>query len=179
MGIIFNRNIVSLNSIELLFVEDSYNFPRPILAATVGSIYSSEELHLYNVHLKCCDGAINQERRATALSQIKEMLDLNYPSENIVVAGDFNENLSQDPQSIFFDFLGDINYHFTDLDIAYGDPSLWSYPSYPSHLDHILISNELFDNLTGVESVLLENCLENYLSDISDHRPLMISLLMK
>ena len=31
------------------------------------------------------------------------------------------------------------------MDIAYSSSSNWSYPSWPSHLDHILLTNELFD----------------------------------
>jgi hypothetical protein len=35
------------------------------------------------------------------------------------------------------------NYQFADIDIAEGDNAGWSFPSYPSRLDHIAISSEL------------------------------------
>ena len=31
------------------------------------------------------------------------------------------------------------------MNIALGPSSNWSYPTWPSHLDHILISDEVFD----------------------------------
>ena len=35
---------------------------------------------------------------------------------------------------------------FVDLEIAYGSSTNWSYPTWPSHLDHICITNELFQD---------------------------------
>ena len=48
------------------------------------------------------------------------------------------------------------NYLFTDMDIAQGNSNGWSYPSWPSHLDHILITNELFDNNPYVEVIRID-----------------------
>ena len=36
---------------------------------------------------------------------------------------------------------------FTDYSIAQGNSFQWSFPTYPSHIDHILVSSELFDNV--------------------------------
>ena len=42
-------------------------------------------------------------------------------------------------------FINDSSaYYFADSDIASGPSSNWSFPNWPSHLDHILITNELF-----------------------------------
>ena len=39
------------------------------------------------------------------------------------------------------------DYLFTDMEIASGSPLYWSFPGWPSHLDHILITNELLSFL--------------------------------
>ena len=70
------------------------------------------------------------------------------------------------------------------MDIANGPPSNWSYPSWPSHLDHILISNELFAEFYApnsvVQTILLDSYLDNgwdeYDENVSDHRPVALKL---
>lgn len=73
------------------------------------------------------------------------------------------------------------------MKIALGSINHWSYPSWPSHLDHIIISNELFNafnhNASNVQTILIEelmgNNLNNYLNIISDHRPVSLTLYLK
>ena len=55
-------------------------------------------------------------------------------------------------------------------------PDEWSYPDWPSHIDHILITNELFNHVNSVETLVLDNCQTSYLTAVSDHRPVMMSL---
>jgi hypothetical protein len=65
------------------------------------------------------------------------------------------------------------------MNIAEGLSFNWSYPSWPSHLDHILITNELFDEFSSssavIETIKIENFLQGgfnyYDSNMSDHRP--------
>ena len=60
----------------------------------------------------------------------------------------------------------------------------WSFPSWPSHLDHVVISNELFDEYENINSncntLVLDNFFSNgwldYNNYISDHRPVRLSL---
>lgn len=68
------------------------------------------------------------------------------------------------------------------MDIAEGDSEDWSYPTWPSHLDHLLLTEELFDELNDascvVESVKIDEYLDNgwweYENYVSDHRPVGI-----
>ena len=70
------------------------------------------------------------------------------------------------------------------MNIAYSSSSNWSYPSWPSHLDHILITNELFyeieNEVSSVETIRLEEYFYNgwseYENYISDHRPVGLRL---
>ena len=42
------------------------------------------------------------------------------------------------PNNVFENILNDSNnYRFVDLPIAQGNNSEWSFPNWPSHLDHI------------------------------------------
>ena len=76
------------------------------------------------------------------------------------------------------------NYLFTDMQIAQGSSLDWSFPNWPSHLDHILITNELFDEFNNNNSEILTIKIDNYLDggfnqydqNISDHRPVGLKL---
>ena len=84
-----------------------------------------------------------------------------------------------DNPNVFEPFLSKPNeYEFADYTIASGSPYNWSYPDWPSHIDHILITNELFSNYESVETLLIDNIYFDDYSDYesldSDHRPLLI-----
>ena len=77
------------------------------------------------------------------------------------------------------------NYLFADMDIAQGTSSGWSYPTWPSHIDHILITNELFDefenNSSDIQTIKIDDYFEGgwsaYDQNVSDHRPVALKLL--
>ena len=85
---------------------------------------------------------------------------------------------------MFQEFISDNgNYLFTDIQIAQGSSTNWSYPTWPSHLDHILVTNELFSDFqnpnSNVAVVRVDdymNSWNNYENNISDHRPVGLKL---
>ena len=67
--------------------------------------------------------------------------------------------------------------------IAQGNSIDWSYPTWPSHLDHILITNELFSDFQNFSSLVSVIRIDDYIggwnnyeSNVSDHRPIGIKL---
>ena len=84
--------------------------------------------------------------------------------------------------NIFLDNTAD--YRFTDLDIARGSSSDWSYPNWPSHLDHILINKNLFDEFADTDSHIETIKLDGYYNGgfneydfkVTDHRPVGLKL---
>ena len=147
--------------------------PRPPVEITIKHTNGLEVI-LLNIHLKCCGGSSNVSRRRSASIAMKTYIDNNLPNNNVMILGDFNDDIDINDDTPFSNFIDDAsNYKFADADIAAGSQSNWSYPSWPSHIDHILISNELFDNLTEVKTLKMNECLSNYDADVSDHRPIM------
>lgn len=163
------------------------NFPRApkVLEVRV----QNHDFIIINNHLKCCgDGTLSygitndeENRRYEAMNLLKTYIDTNFPTKNVLVVGDLNDELTDDEShNVFQTVLGDIfNYKFADMAIAENTPYVWSYPSWPSHLDHIMITNELFDEFESssavVETIRIEDFLQGgfayYDSNISDHRP--------
>jgi hypothetical protein len=104
------------------------------------------------------------------------------------VLGDLNDSLTDMAQNnVFTSLLNDPdNYLFADMGIAEGEAAAWSFPSYPSHLDHVLISNELFDGFEHEDSCVLSLPVDevffdgwrDYEQNVSDHRPVALSILL-
>jgi len=104
-------------------------------------------------------------------------MDDKLSKEKVIVLGDFNDEIipSDGTPPVFSNFISDsLNYAFTDMEIATGHPLYWSYPAWPSHIDHILITNELFDAHLSTQTLTYDLCEPSYLTKISDHRPLII-----
>ena len=165
---------------------NKYEFSRTPYMLAVS--WENEIVYIINNHYKCCgDGIINysntsdeEYRRLQSIQMTKTYLDTFYAYQSVVVLGDMNDELSDSKSNnVFTKFIDDEYYEFTDYDIAIGTSSYWSFPNWPSHLDHILITNELFDNHDTTYTVLVEKNFSSwaeYENIISDHRPIGIRL---
>jgi len=145
------------------------NLLRP--PAVLSFIYKGEQYRIIDVHLKCCNDGIS--RRKAAANDIHAYIMNNYQNEHVIMVGDYNDDIYDD--NVFDVFLNDPdNFLFADAPIQNGSSNNWSYPSWPSHLDHILISNEFFnyDYYTSTWKADLE--MTNYENYVSDHRPVVI-----
>ena len=145
-----------------------------------------ENIFIINNHLRANynDGNWDEDERKEALGKLEEYINQFLPEENVILLGDLNDELN-DSMNVFQNFINDsTNYKFVDMDLAYGSKANWSYPGWPSHLDHILITNELFDEFdnegSSVQTIRLEEYFDNGWTDyekyISDHRPVGLSL---
>lgn len=178
LAFLYKTSEITVNEkLVQLFTENSYAFPRP--PAIIKLEHDLGQVYLIDVHLKCCDGTDNITRRKEAAVILKAYIDDNLPNERVVVLGDFNDEIySEDgSEDTFKNFIDDPdNYQFEDMPIAMGDPSNWSYPNWPSHIDHLLVTNEFFNNQISIETLKLDACNDDYLIRVSDHRPVLMSI---
>lgn len=176
IGYLYKKSaFTSFGELTELFGDDSNAFPREVVRVDATHV-SGLEVTFMNIHLKCCGGSGSDEqmRREAASIQMKEYIDSNLADRAVILLGDFNDGISA-ADTPFQNFKDDLNYIFADQEIADGNESNWSYPSWPSHLDHILISDELFDMVRNVQTVIPESCVTNYESRVSDHYPVLAS----
>ena len=154
-------------------------------------LYKEIPYVIINVHYKCCgDGFINyydeddeEFRRYQSSFFLEEYIDENFEHSNVIILGDFNDELTdEESDNVFLPFLDNsLKYQFVDYYIELDhDISYFSYPTWPSHLDHILISNELFNDILSCKTIRIEDQMRNgwddYENFISDHRPVGIRL---
>ena len=196
LAYIFNPDVIEINDIYEIYTSSIYWSPFPRSPMVMDLNFMGERIIVINNHFKCCgDGILElndsndeETRRFNASNLLKEFIDLNFPNEKVILLGDLNDNIADATQNnVFQMFIDDPdNYLFTDMEIALGDISEWSYPTWPSHLDHILITNDLFYEFENENSEIKTIKIDEYLSggwseydaNISDHRPVALKLLM-
>ncbi|MDX1410150.1 MAG: T9SS type A sorting domain-containing protein, partial [Saprospiraceae bacterium] len=138
--------------------------------------------------LESNDAWDEESRRREASELLATFIDLNHPNDQVIMLGDLNDVLTDPAQSnVFSVFLDDPDrYQFVDMAIAEGSSAFWSYPNWPSHLDHILVTNGLFEavNAPGstVQTIRIDEVLpggfDAYDEQISDHRPVAMRLVL-
>jgi endonuclease/exonuclease/phosphatase family metal-dependent hydrolase len=194
LAYIYKPDVIQINAFYEIYTTSEYwsYFPRSPMVMDL--TYKGERFIVINNHFKCCgDGILDlndrgdeETRRFIASDYLKSYIDTNFPDVKVIVLGDLNDSLTDDSQNnVFQNILYDSLYVFADLDIANGSPVNWSYPTWPSHLDHILITDELFPEFEHVDSDIQTLKPEDYLSggwqvyeaNISDHRPVALKLV--
>lgn len=179
LGYVYNTETLNLIDATVLTGEefDSYYFPRRPLLGVFENLENGDEFIVINLHLKCCGGDTNNARRTEASKRLKAFIDREYPDSKVIVLGDFNGVIYPEQDSNFENFIQDSeDYFFADMSIATGDDEFWSYPSYPSHIDHILLSDEWYMIYVNSVTLRVDLCDSRYSSFISDHRPVLTLL---
>ena len=169
-----------------IYNDDWSAFPRRPLVLEL--TYNDEDFVIISNHFKCCGDGILDEgntedeeyRRQQASQKLKAYIDENLSDRSVLVVGDFNDEISDDvSNNVFQSIIDDTeNYVFADMPIATGASENWSYPSWPSHLDHILVTNELFDRYS-CKTIKADSLLDSwnvYDTNVSDHRPVGIRI---
>jgi exonuclease III len=196
LAYLYKSDIISINAAYELFIAppESDNFPRYPMVLDID--YYQERVVLINNHYKCCgDGELElddvwdeETRRYNANLLLKNYIDSQLTNTPVVLLGDLNDILTDIPEdNVFQNFLDDSNnYKFVDFEIATGPSSNFSYPSWPSHIDHILITKELFLPFIadggGVETIKIDEFLAGgfveYDQNVSDHRPVGMRVVL-
>ena len=194
LAYVYQSDHVEINSIYEIYTEQPYWRPFPRSPMLMELTYQGQDYYIINNHFKCCGDEImdlsdpwdEETRRFDASNLLKEYIDLHLPDENVIVLGDLNDVLTDVYENNVFQTILDdeINYLFADIEIANGSNSGWSYPSWPSHIDHIFITNELFDSFGNNSSMIQTIEIDNYMDGgfnaydeiISDHLPVALML---
>ena len=193
LAYVYNTNTVSIKNKYEIYTSQPYWSAFPRSPQVLELTFEGEDYVIINNHFKCCgDGTLNtndsndeEMRRLTAVTLLKQYIDSLFTDERVIVVGDLNDILTDTPtNNVFQSMINDnMNYMFTDMQIALGNSTDFSYPSWPSHLDHILITNEIFSDFSEPNSeircIRIDDYMNNwneYDNNISDHRPVGIKL---
>jgi endonuclease/exonuclease/phosphatase family metal-dependent hydrolase len=187
-AVIYKKSVLSYVGREEPFAHSDYNFAGrpPLRVDFVWTVDGRREpVSIIDLHLKCCGNGL--ERRKKSVSELHEYLSLGMEmgEENIIVLGDWNDQIDDvGVLQSFTAFLDDPeNFRFATDRIA-GDVEQASYPTWPSFLDHILIGKGFFDefeNNSTIQTLPVAEWFgswEVYELLVSDHRPVLLQLNM-
>ncbi len=147
-----------------------------------------QRLHIVGIHARAntggttgteADRELQYRQRKYDVEVLKDSLDAQFPKENIIIAGDFNDDVDETVSAItstkessYKKYVDDAE-RWQALTKTLSDDGYRSYVSQENVIDHILISNELknsyLSNSAGV--ALPFTFLKNYTSTTSDHLP--------
>jgi len=192
LAYIYDTRTITVNDQYTIYNNDSNPFPRPPYVLDFN--WNNENYFVINNHLKAYgDNIINENdswdeeyRRRLACQKLDTYISTNMPDKKVIVVGDMNDQIAEPPEyNVFLSFINKpAEYLFADMGTALNPTyNNVSYPGSLSHIDHILISNELFDAFTATQSycrtIKAENWMVNwttYANTMSDHRPVGIRL---
>ena len=188
LGYIYKTEFIEINDIYQVYTTNPYWKPFPRAPMVIDFNYQGQNYIVFDNHFKCCgDGTMNlndpddeETRRYRAANLLKEYVDTHFADKNVMIVGDLNDLLEDNVQNnVFQNIINDSeNYFFATTHIVESSNANWSYPTWPSHLDHIIITNELFDEFTNESSVVKTIRVDDHFSSwyqydkhVSDHRP--------
>lgn len=182
LAYVYKTTVVTGASFQTILTgSSSYDFAGRypyLMTANVTVGGNSKPLSLVNLHLKCCTGTSNAQRRANAMATVVTALHASYRTNNVIVLGDLNvaeqggANGEIANWGIYLDRDSD---GFPDYSHAAG--SLTDEPYVPSNpdsdIDHILISDELKASWDAIPAGTRNQYLT---TTVSDHSPVKTTL---
>ena len=192
LAYVYNTSTVQVNKKYEIYTSQSFWNAFPRSPQVLELTFNNESYIIIDNHLKCCgDGILDlndtsdeENRRLSAVNLLKTYIDSIFSNDKVIVVGDWNDLLTDHTaNNVFNSFLNDSDYLFIDFPIALGSSTNFSFPTWPSHLDHILISNELFADFLKPNSEVSCIRIDDYMNSwnaydntISDHRPVGLKL---
>lgn len=179
LGILYKSSVVTVQSARLILTANDFDFAgRPPLEVTLTATVDgkTQSLTVIVVHAKAVDDTASYDRRLNASIALKSYLDSTHPSDRVIVAGDFNDDVDTSitvgRPSPYKNFVDDVSrYSFpTKVFSAAGQGTTMSYPD---AIDHHLLTNELAALfLAGSAEIFrADQFVPNYGSTTTDHLP--------
>lgn len=182
VGYLYRADLIEIDPEELLFEDDSFQFPRPPFQVRVtvpGAASGPVELIAIVLHLKAGTGEDDRERRRQAMITLEQHLrGLIDAGEQIIMLGDYNEILTSDiGREVFGPFLDNPGLYRVRTDALALGGGVSFVPS-GRMLDHIITTAGLDDEIGASEAVIprLDIQVNDYVDRVSDHLPVAIAL---
>jgi endonuclease/exonuclease/phosphatase family metal-dependent hydrolase len=173
-----------------IYVDEDRALPREPLVLEL--LADTLRIVLINNHLKCCgNGTIEDDpddeetRREAASLLLQDYIQTQLPEQNVILLGDLNDEIDEPSERNVFQNLLEANDQFYFVTLALvQDTTQATYPHAPwfSFIDHILITTVLLDEWERsghVETIRLDDMMDGYFGEVSDHRPVAMRLAFR
>ncbi|HKJ44316.1 MAG TPA: T9SS type A sorting domain-containing protein [Balneolales bacterium] len=144
-----------------------------VFNATINGI--TKQFYAFDIHAKAMSDPTSYDRRVNASRDLKDYLDNNMSAANIIILGDYNDDVDasiyNDAVSPYSNFVQDsTNYRVVTSLLSKRKEA--STTGYGEMIDHITISNELYPVFfDSTQQVINPTYINNYSYTTSDHYP--------
>ena len=145
-----------------------------------------QRIRIIGLHAKAGSAIADYNRRLEDVKALKAELDAKYPKENLMVVGDFNDDvdvsITSGQPSTYVDFVKDsLNYKVISKELS--DAGKRSTGGFTDMIDHIMVSNEMVSSYiagsVGVATGTSVNFIGAYNATTTDHFPVWASFNVK
>lgn len=181
VGVLYKTSHATLLGARIILTANDTDFAgRPPLEVRLRVSLNghTEDVVLIVLHMKAFADSDSWERRRSASLALKSYLDSTWPTQKVVVLGDWNDDVDTSIvagyESPFKNFVDDsLDYRYPTGALSAAGVS--STTSYPDFIDHQLLSNELNAQYeaNSVEAYRVDQYIANYDATTSDHFPVL------
>ena len=181
LGFVYKCNVVTVQNAKVILTSANNAFAgRPPLEVTIKVTLNGATMDLVVIvlHAKCCSDADSWTRRRDAAAALKPYLDTTYPTQNVMVIGDFNDDLDMSITSgqptPYADFLADTA-RYTFISKGLTDNKIPTTGGFPTAIDHHLATNEMAAHFISgsLTAYNLNSIITSYNSTTTDHYPVL------
>jgi endonuclease/exonuclease/phosphatase family metal-dependent hydrolase len=183
VALLYKPSVATLVRAQVVLSDASNDFAgRPPLEVTfrVTLNGASREVVVLVVHMKAFADVESWQRRVNAATALKGYLDQAYPTQQVMVIGDFNDDvdisISGGRASPYAPFVADgARYAFPTA--ALSQARLPTTVGFTDAVDHHLVTNELLATYVAnsARAVRLDQYISGYATVTSDHYPVVTS----
>jgi endonuclease/exonuclease/phosphatase family metal-dependent hydrolase len=181
VGLLFRSSIASVVSSKIILTAFDSDFAgRPPLEVKLHVTLNggSEDIVFIVLHMKAFNDVTSWQRRQNAAVALKNYIDTTYPTQKVVVLGDWNDDvdtsITPGQPSPYANFVSDAaDYTFPTK--ALSDAGVASTVSFSDMIDHHLNSNEMFAGYVAGSAQVFraDSYIASYGTTTSDHYPVI------
>ncbi len=181
LGILYRSSIATLVGAKVILTAHDTDFAgRPPLEVRLNVTLNgaTEQVVVIVLHMKAFNDLASWQRRANASAALKSYLDTTWPTQKVIVVGDWNDDvdtsITSGQATPYQNFVGDAaDYAFPTRALSLAGIS--STTGYPDIIDHHLNTNELHATLVpgSAEVYRVDSYVASYDASTSDHFPVL------
>jgi endonuclease/exonuclease/phosphatase family metal-dependent hydrolase len=181
VALVWRTAVATLDSARVILTAHDYDFagrPPVEFHLSVALNGSAEDLVVIVLHAKSGSDTASRDRRDAGAQALKAYLDATYPTQHVMVIGDFNDDvdtsITSGQPSPYRYFVDDPAAYAFPTE-ALSDAGIASTVSYPDMIDHQLDTNEQMATYVAgsVEAFRADAYIDNYGTTTSDHYPVI------
>jgi endonuclease/exonuclease/phosphatase family metal-dependent hydrolase len=181
LGVIYKTSVASVQSARVILTGNDSDFAgRPPLEVKLNVTLNgtTETVVVIVLHMKAFNDVTSWQRRQNAAVALKSYLDTTYPTQKVIVLGDWNDDvdtsITSGQPSPYSNFVSD-GARYTFATKALTDAGVASTVSYTDMIDHQLDSNELYATYVpgSVKVYRVDSYITSYGTTTSDHYPVI------